>query len=541
MHKGMITIGKEQAYTVAKYSVNAIDPEILSTLEVGCDDTPEYKLIQDTLAKLQKEYHIAYLYTLYTDGNQVYYGVDADNSENHSEYGSTCEMSYEELKESFSGKTYVADYIDKTVYGDLISAYLPICNKEGKVIGVMGCDYNAEDIILALNQNTKKTCMVTLVGLFISVIVLAIILEKMIKALSKVDSTLNSIVGSEIDLTKTINISTGDELENIGNNINQLLSYIKDVIGSLNENSNEVNRSTKVVVKAVEDTHKQLEGIVTLTEQMSTSMTESNEVLNLVNEAVYEISNAITIISGNSDMGSEATEEVMTKANGIYEEAKLEKEEVTVSVHKLVDTMREKIERSKQVEEISSLTQNILNITSQTNLLSLNASIEAARAGEAGRGFSVVAEEIRKLAENSAENVVQIQEVSSQVILAVNDLAKEAENMLVFLTQAIRGYEKLLTTCESYRDDVGDINMIMESFAGESETVQNSMAQIEETLRSVHSVVDESTNGISEMAMCSADVITAMKKIKQEVIQNQDAGEKLKDEFAKFKIYGENQ
>ena len=84
MHKGMTTIGKEQAYTVAKFSVNAIDPKALSSLAVGCDNTPEYKAIQETLAKLQQEYHIAYLYTLYTDGNQVYYGVDADTSENHS-------------------------------------------------------------------------------------------------------------------------------------------------------------------------------------------------------------------------------------------------------------------------------------------------------------------------------------------------------------------------------------------------------------------------------------------------------------------------
>ena len=132
-------------------------------------------------------------------------------------------------------------------------------------------------------------------------------------------------------------------------------------------------------------------------------------------------------------------------------------------------SVNEKIEKSKAVEEISVLTDNIIGITEQTNLLSLNASIEAARAGEAGRGFAVVADEIGKLAANSAETAGKIQKVSVKVIEAVNELTQKAETMLHFMDEtAMEGYEKLLETSQNYRNDIADLNRRMqkECFVG---------------------------------------------------------------------------
>ena len=100
-------------------------------------------------------------------------------------------------------------------------------------------------------------------------------------------------------------------------------------------------------------------------------------------------------------------------------------------------SVNEKIEKSKAVETIQALTDNIINITNQTNLLSLNASIEAARAGEAGRGFAVVAGEIGKLAADSADTANNIQSISGQVTSAVEDLAKNANDMISFIDETV--------------------------------------------------------------------------------------------------------
>ena len=140
-------------------------------------------------------------------------------------------------------------------------------------------------------------------------------------------------------------------------------------------------------------------------------------------------------------------------------------------------------------------------------MLSLNASIEAARAGEAGRGFAVVADEIGKLAANSAETAAQIQKVSVEVVSAVNDLAKKAEEMLTFMDEtAMAGYTKLLETSGSYRSDVGDMNQMMEHFANESEEIKNSIDQIKEAVSAVSIAVEESAKGVTNVTEMSVDV-----------------------------------
>lgn len=148
----------------------------------------------------------------------------------------------------------------------------------------------------------------------------------------------------------------------------------------------------------------------------------------------------------------------------------------------MAQTLNEKIEQSKAVQEIAQLTANIIEITDQTNLLALNASIEAARAGEAGKGFAVVADEIGKLATNSAEAAEQIQKVSAAVVEAVNGLALEAENMVEFAgTTAVDGYQQLVEMSEFYSKDAGDMNAVMEDFTSAAGELQKAMDEIRES------------------------------------------------------------
>ena len=97
IHDGMVEMGIEEAQMAAQVVVDILDEDMLGTLEPGCENKKEYQILLKDLRNAQKKYGIAYLYTLYTDGSVVYYGVDADTSEEQFAFGDVCETSYEEL------------------------------------------------------------------------------------------------------------------------------------------------------------------------------------------------------------------------------------------------------------------------------------------------------------------------------------------------------------------------------------------------------------------------------------------------------------
>ena len=143
MSDGMVAMGVEQAEMVSKMAEKVVDGDVLKTLEPGCEDSAEYQTMRDAMCEIQQSYGIAFLYTLHTDGESVYYGIDTDASEECADFGDEFEVSYEELADCFAGEAYVQDYIDETVDGDLISVYKPIYDSTGAVVAVLGCDYDA--------------------------------------------------------------------------------------------------------------------------------------------------------------------------------------------------------------------------------------------------------------------------------------------------------------------------------------------------------------------------------------------------------------
>ena len=203
----------------------------------------------------------------------------------------------------------------------------------------------------------------------------------------------------------------------------------------------------------------------------------------------------------------------------------------------MAEAVGQKIEKSKDVEEIRELTKNIISITEATNLLALNASIEAARAGEAGRGFSVVADEIGKLASNSAESAVQIQKVTDEVIRTVDELAAEAEEMITFMNEtAMGGYEKLLEISESYQSNVGSMNEMMQRFAAESKQLKMNMNEIREALEGVKIAVSESALGVTNVTETAIGMTSSVSDIGKEADSNLEIVGRLNDEVGKFKL-----
>ncbi|MDE6845889.1 MAG: methyl-accepting chemotaxis protein [Lachnospiraceae bacterium] len=535
--EGLIAMGVEEAQMAAIISTKVIDVDFVAEMSAEKTEGEEYDALLQAMYGIKQDCGIKYLYTLYTDGNKVYYGIDADDTGDANDFGTAFEVSYQELKSVFDGEMYVQDFIDSTEDGDLISAYMPLADSSGRIVSIVGCDYDAAGVVERLDLALKRVIQISFSSLLIALVILNFVVNRVIKRLHQVDGKIYELVHNEGDLTQTLDVHTGDEMEMIAGNVNELLQHIREIMLNISENSEHLRESSRMVSDKLSSAQSEITDVSSVMEQMSAAMEESSVSLDQINESIRQIFESIESIYEQAENGRVSSDGIMQTASKIYHRAVKEKQEAVLQAENMAASVQQKIEKSKSVEKIRELTKNIISITQETNLLALNASIEAARAGEAGRGFSVVADQIGKLATNSAESATEIQYVTAEVIQTVDELAAEAEEMITFMNEtAVGGYEKLLETSESYQSNVGNMNEMMQHFAAESEQLKMSMDQIRQALEDVKTAVSESAVGVTNVTETAVRLTGNVSDIGNEADSNLEIVGKLNGEVGKFKL-----
>lgn len=529
------SMGVEMAKMSTDMAMASIDASLIPDIKEGSEYTEAYYDINRILRQQKDACGIANLYTLYTDGSTIYYGVDTD-TENPNAPG-TVFGDYGKLAQAFEGKEILNNEIVSDEKGDYITVYAPIKTPAEEVVGVLASDYNATNIKLQMSKTISRVIFMGAVGLALAIILLNFTIRKITGGLTKVNDKLYELVHKEGDLTQKLEVSTGDELELIANNVNDLLEYIRKIMIGISHNSESLMTASKKMEDSIRVADSGIVDVSSTMEEMSAAMQETTSSLGEISHMINDINESVGEMANRAKDGRDYSSKMADRALSAKAKAQDEEADAHRRTAEISEVLRDRIEKSKAVEQISSLTATIIEITDETNLLALNASIEAARAGEAGKGFAVVADEIGKLAANSAQVAEQIRGVSASVINTVNELALEAEKMIEFAENtAVDGYTGLVGMSEDYNQDASSMNDIMVEFANTSKILHDTMEEIKESIGAVNVAVEESAKGIANISATSSELTNSVGDIQSEASGNSTVAQELSEQVGKFKL-----
>lgn len=375
-----------------------------------------------------------------------------------------------------------------------------------------------------------------------SVLVFAVSMLTIVRPIRKVAKTLNDIVsgidGDNGDLTRRVPVVTRDEIGDLAKGINLFLSMMQEMIGGIIGSGVEMGTQQSVVSGIVEKAGKGAENTSSIMEELAAGMEEVSATVSNMTEDTARVETSMSGMVGKAAEGTDFAGEMKKRAESLQEKAESSKSTAGEMIHEIDGRLQQSIEDSRQIENISSLTEDILSIAEQTNLLALNASIEAARAGQYGRGFAVVANEIRDLADHSKKTAGNIQEISGNVITAVVSLSDNAKRLLQFLDEKVMpDYDMLAQTGDAYLRDSETINGIMHEVDGTAEHLNSVMQDMVQANDGIFTTVQESAAGVSSVAATTGDLAENMKSIIKALDSVSDVIDELQEKTKCFKKY----
>lgn len=366
--------------------------------------------------------------------------------------------------------------------------------------------------------------------------VFRLVIIPLLKTQKEITNIIEDIDKREGDLTRRVSVHANQEVAAVGNGINVFMDKLQDIFKVIVNNSTRMESVVGEVRDSVVTSNGSVSDLSALTEELSATMEEMSANASLINTNTESVKQEVDQIAERTSEINAYTREMKEHADSMEASARENMESTGAKVNEILNVLNQAIEDSKSVNQVNSLTDDILNIASQTNLLALNASIEAARAGEAGRGFSVVATEISQLAAASQEAANRIQQINRVVTEAVGNLTEHSNGLVQYMNDSILPeFEAFVDAGSAYREKATHIETSMGDFTEKTEVLKKTMAEIADSINTIAHAIEEGVKGVSSAADSTQVLVGDMEDITRHMDENQHIAADLKRETEVFK------
>lgn len=370
------------------------------------------------------------------------------------------------------------------------------------------------------------------------IIILAIL--KIVRPLQSANGQLSKIISdidsSKGDLTSRININSHDEVGELVDGINLFIEKLQEIMKRIRSHSENILVSSKEIADKINESGNNTNEVSATMDEIAAAMQEISATVEELSSGSENIFESIIHLTDKINDGNVLTKDIQSRSLNYKTEIENEKTNAVAIINEIKNTLEQSIENSKEAAQIQSLTENILQIASQTNLLSLNASIEATHAGEAGKGFSVVAAQISELAESSRTIAKNIQEISTLVTESVTGLSSNSKKLLEFVNNdVLTDYDKFVAISDNYYNDAVNVNNILEEFTNGTSALKTTMSEMNHGINDISTTIEESANGTNDISSRIRNIASSVEAIKSQTAENQSIGNELKKNVEVFK------
>ncbi|KZL92086.1 methyl-accepting chemotaxis protein [Clostridium magnum] len=430
------------------------------------------------------------------------------------------------------GKLYSSTFLHKNkieVYDILVPVY-----SNGVHIGAIDIGFSLDNETKTIHHIISYILIIAVLAIAISSFILIKIEKSIVSPLENLVQVSKKISNGEFD--SEVVVYNNDEIGILASSFKQMSDSLKGTIGTikretarvssmaydLNSNAEQMNSSVDQVAHAVEN-------VTTGATQQASDLMEVVNHMSSLEDELKNIENKLSRVRESSDM----------TAN----KAMVGKDQIDLLLKSIEDiknsfkTVAEKVNSlNSSVSQVGNITDVINDISEQTNLLALNAAIEAARAGEAGKGFSVVAEEVRNLAEQSKESTEQIQKL-------IYSISSETANVMTTADEVRELVNKQVNTVQT---TISSFNDMIEAITGIPPLVDDTYGSLENTIKSkdivltkvegVTSVSQETSAASEEISASSQEMFASTEEVAKFALELSEVAKQLDKETDNFKL-----